>query len=178
MDNQTGVLTGNNILISSAVEEQKIISLHKFVILSIASFGLYEIWWIYKSWRYYQQKEDLDILPAARAIFCVFFLNSLFKKILNSAKDKGYQDDYSSVALFIGFFIMNIFTKLPDPYWLITTFSFVFFIPPFRALNYEKLNSGGFTATHQTYFNGRQIALIGFGSLFWCLVILGLFMEP
>jgi len=91
MDNQIGIFTHDSIVSNNDVEEQKIISLNKFIIPSFLSFDLYGIWWIYKAWRFYKQKENSDILPAARAIFCIFFLNSLFRKILVSAKEKGYQ---------------------------------------------------------------------------------------
>ncbi|MDI9862642.1 hypothetical protein [Flectobacillus roseus] len=79
------------------IDEQKIISLNKFIFLSIISFGAYEIWWIYKAWKFYQQKENLDIMPAARALFSIFFLNRLFNKILDFAKERGYKENYSSV---------------------------------------------------------------------------------
>ena len=106
MENQDEILDSGNLEITNVVEEQKIISLNKFIFLSIISFGTYEIWWIYKAWRFYKQKENLDIMPAARAIFSFFFLNSLFNKILEFAKKKEYQNSYSSVSLFIGFFVV------------------------------------------------------------------------
>jgi hypothetical protein len=177
MEDQDSILDPIEAQLASNVEEQKIISLNKFIILSIASFGLYEIWWIYKAWRFFQQKENLDILPAARAIFSIVFLISLFNKILSFAKEKGYIENYSSVGLFIGFFVGNALTRLPDPFWLVSIFSFVFLIPPFEALNYAKENSNDLVVTEQTSFSGRQVGLIVVGIIFWSLVILGMTME-
>ncbi len=57
-----------------------IISLKRFIFLSIISLGLYELWWIFKAWRFFAIKDHLNIMPAARAIFSIFFLYSLFKK--------------------------------------------------------------------------------------------------
>jgi hypothetical protein len=145
---------------TSEIDEQKIISLNKFIFLSIISFGAYEIWWIYKAWKFYQQKENLDIMPAARALFSIFFLNRLFNKILDFAKEKGYKESYSSVLLFIGFIFFNLLSELPDPFGMIALVSFIFLIPPFKALNYAKQNSTDFIVTEQTSFNGRQIGLI------------------
>ena len=31
---------------------------------SIISFGMYAIWWVYKAWRFYKQKEKLDIIKS------------------------------------------------------------------------------------------------------------------
>ena len=79
MENQDKILDSGDLETMDDVEEQ-IISLNKFIFLSIISFGTYEIWWIYKAWKFFQQKEGLDIMPAARAIFSIIFLNTLFNK--------------------------------------------------------------------------------------------------
>jgi hypothetical protein len=142
--------------------------------LSIISFGIYQIWWIYKTWRFFQEKDKLDIQPAVRTIFSIFFLISLFNKILNFAKEKGYTGSYSAIMLFAGFLVVSLLAQLPDPFWLISIISFVFCIPPFTALNFAKRNSTDFIATEQTSYNGRQIAIIVIGVIFWGLVLLGL----
>lgn len=175
MENQDA--HSDNLEVYSQIEEQKVISLGNFIILCIASFGLYSIWWIYKEWRFFQQKDNLDIMPAARAIFSIIFLIPLFNKILTFAKKKGYTQHYSSTLLFIGFFIGNLLSSLPDPLWLISIFSFVFFIPPFNAINYAKQNSNEFIVTQQDVFSGRQIGLIIIGLILWILILLGMFMT-
>lgn len=174
MLNQDEIIDKNIIPPINDIEEQKIININKFTILCIASFGLYQIWWIYKGWRFFKQKESLDIMPAARAIFSLFFLILLFNKILSFAKEKGYVENYSSTGLFIGFFICNLLSRLPDPIWLISLLSFLLLIPPFKALNYAKQNSNEFEVTEQTSFNGRQIGLIIIGLILWGLIFLGL----
>ena len=168
---------GDDNLKEHNIEAQQIISEEKFIILSIVSIGTYGIWWMYKAWRFYQQKEKLDIIPAARAIFSIFFLNSLFNKILDFAKEKGYNESYSSVSLFLGFIVANLLAVLPDPYWLISVFNFIFLIPSFKALNFAKRNSTDFEVIEQESFNGRQIALIVIGLILWGLFLLALTMD-
>jgi hypothetical protein len=116
-------------------------------------------------------------MPAARAIFSIFFLIPLFNKILEFALEKNYKSRYSSVMLFAGFIIVNIMARLPDPFWLISILSFVFFIQPFNALKFAKLNSTDMNVYEQVSFNGRQIALIIIGLIFWALVLLGLSLK-
>jgi hypothetical protein len=116
-------------------------------------------------------------MPAARALFSIFFLNSLFVKILEFAKEKGYRDNYSSTSLFIGFIIGNGLAKLPDPFWLISILSFIFFVPPFKALNFAKQNSTDFMVSEQSSFSGKQIALLVIGLIFWAFVLMGMTME-
>ena len=177
MENQDKFSKNDNLEVTYDIEEQKIISLNKFIFLSIISFGMYELWWIYKAWEFYKQKEKLNINPALYTIFSIFFLIPLLKKILNFAKEKGYNNSYSSILLYVGFWGLNLLTKLPDPFWLISIFNFVFFIPPFKALNFAKRNSSKFIVTEQTSYNGRQIVLIVIGVIFWSLVLLGLTMA-
>lgn len=129
---------------------------------------------MYKAWKYYKQKEKLDIVPAGRAIFAIFFLNALFGKIQDSAREKGYEKTYSTVPLFIGFFVVNALYRLPDPYSLLSLFSFVFIIPAFHALNFEKRNSPEISVIEQIGFSSRQIGLILIGLIFWVLALYGM----
>lgn len=177
MENQNEILDSTNLDRSNDIEEQQIISLNKFIFLSIISFGTYEIWWIYKAWRFYQQKENLDIMPAGRAIFSIFFLHSLFSKILDFAKEKEYKDSFSATSLFVGFIVASLLAQLPEPFWLISLVSFIFLIPPFKALNFAKQNSTDFIVSEQISFSGRQILLIAIGILFWGLILLGLYIK-
>jgi hypothetical protein len=159
---------------NNTIEEQQIISVNKFIVLSILSFGLYEIWWIYKSWRFFQQKDKLDILPIVRTIFSIFFLIPLFNKILDFANGKGYNRHFSSVLLFIGYIIVTLLANLPDPFWLISFLSIVFFIPSFNALNFARQNSTNFIVTEQLSYNRRQITIIIIGAIIWVLFLLGM----
>jgi hypothetical protein len=159
------------------IETQNIISLNRFIFLSFISFGTYKIWWVYKSWKFFKQKDELDINPIARSLFSILFFNSLITEILDFAQEKNYGKSYSSSFLFFGFLLLQLSAKLPEPFWLISTLSFIFFIPPFRALNFAKLNSTEFTVVEQSKFNTRQIILIIVGIVFWGLVILGMNIE-
>jgi hypothetical protein len=174
MENHNDILDNDLSESGNYIDEQQIISQDMFIVLCVASFGIYPVWWIYKAWKFYKQKEMLDIMPAARAIFSIFFLQNLLVKILDFAKEKGYEGNYSPFALFLGFLFTNMLSNLPDPLWMISILSFVFLISPFNALNYAKQNSDDFIVTVQTSFNGRQIGLIIAGLIFWGLVILGM----
>jgi hypothetical protein len=158
-------------------EAEQIISVNKFILLSVVSFGLYEVWWSYKAWRYYKEKESLDIMPAARAIFAIFYLYSLMEKIQGEAREKGYAKTYSSGWLFTGFIVANLISRAPEPFWIISFLSITCLIAPFKALNYVKQNSEGTTAVEQNSFNGKQIALLIIGLLLWVAVIYGLAIQ-
>ncbi|QNF31502.1 hypothetical protein HUW51_01715 [Adhaeribacter swui] len=178
MESQNISLNGADFSVDSTVETQYLISVPKFILLSILSFGLYEIWWVYKAWRFYQQKEDLDIMPAGRALFNLFFLYTLLKKIKNYANQKGVTTRYSVDLLFIGYLVSVFITKLPNGFGLLLGMSSVLFlIPPFKALNFAKRNSPELTVLEQNYFSGRQIAVLVIGAMMWFVIIMGMISE-
>jgi hypothetical protein len=162
---------------NSDVEEQTILDPGQFILISVATFGLYEVWWMYKVWRFYKQRDKLDIMPAPRAIFAFFFLHSLLSEILIFAKRKGYTTEYSPGLLFAGFIILNLLSRLPDPFWLISVSSVLCLIEPFKAFNFALLNSPEFVVNRQGFFSPKQIVLIALGSIMWVAVFAGLAME-
>jgi hypothetical protein len=157
--------------------EMNKINLNKFIFLSIMTFGLYEIWWVYKSWRFFQFKEETNILPTIRTIFNIIFLIPLLNKILEFSKSLGYKGNYNSVLLYIGFFLSGFLVYLSKPLLIISLFKFIFLIPAYNALIYAFDNCPGYKFTEQKSFNVRQIFLIVIGSIFWFLVLVGLFIK-
>jgi hypothetical protein len=165
-----------NDLENELIEMNKI-NLNKFIILSIMTLGLYEIWWVYKSWRFFQFKEETNILPTIRTIFNIIYLIPLLNKILKFSKSLGYKSNYYSVLLYIGYFLVGFLCYLSVPLLFVSLFKFVFLIPAFDALNYAFDNCPGYKFTEQKSFSGRQYFLIVVGSFFWFFVLVGLFFE-
>lgn len=54
------------------------ISIKKFILLSLFSFGLYIPYWSYKNWQYIKEVKRPDIWPIARALFNPFWFYALF----------------------------------------------------------------------------------------------------
>lgn len=156
---------------SNHIENLKVISVNKFIFLSFISFGLYQIWWIFKAWRFFLIKDKLNIMPAARAVFSIFFLYSLFNRIKNHAKEQGYINDFSPGWMYLAYLITTLLVYLPEPYWLISLCDIIFLIPAFKALNYAQKQI--VTTIEQEKFNTSQIILIIIGSIMWLLIFIG-----
>lgn len=161
---------------SSQIEPLKIISLKKFIFLSIITFSAYDIWWMFTAWRFFQQKDKSKIMPALRAIFAIFFLYPLLKRIKKFSTEEGDTPDYSPALLFIGYIFFSMLYKLPDPFWLISLGSIIFLIQPFQALNTAKRKSEQVVIIEQKSFSKPQIVLIIIFSIMWILILLGLFL--
>lgn len=57
-----------------------------FLLLDIFTLGCYRIYWSYYNWKAIKKADHSDISPFWRAIFGVFFAQSLFKRISDSIK--------------------------------------------------------------------------------------------
>lgn len=149
----------------------------KFINLDILSLGLYQIWWMYKVWRYYKEKNNLNIMPAARALFSIFFMYALIEKIQKDAKNKGYEKKYSSGGLFFLFIIFHLLSRLPDPFWIISFLGFLLFLQPLSAFNWAVDKSNYYKLNIRDGFNGKQIVILIVGGLFWLLLVISLFLP-
>lgn len=179
MDNINENLENENLSLDYPIEDQKLITTTQFLVLNFVTFGVYTLWWMYKEWRFIKEKENLDILPAARAIFSIFFIHSLFTRILDYAKSLGYSKSYSPVLLLV---LYIFFTLTSSISMLSSLFSLVWvflMIPPFQASNFAKLQDSRFNSEYQSSFSTNQIILLVLGVVCWYLFIVGfLFGEP
>jgi len=64
--------------------------------------------------------------------------------MLKLSREKGYKETYSSGWLTTFWLICLIIKELPDPYWLISVFTFIPILGPLNAINYywDKNNHG------------------------------------
>ncbi|WP_339719744.1 DUF3857 domain-containing protein [uncultured Paraglaciecola sp.] len=53
----------------------------KFIILSVGTMGLYEVYWAYRNWHAIKSKMNLDIMPIARGIFSPIWFYPLFSAL-------------------------------------------------------------------------------------------------
>jgi hypothetical protein len=96
----------------------------KLAVLSISTLGLYEFYWFYKNWQLVNQREGGSLSPFWRACFAPLFSYSLFRRIAESAVAQQCASTNPGL-LAIAWFIIFILWRLPDPYWLLSTFTFV-----------------------------------------------------
>lgn len=64
------------------------ISKRKLLIMSMGTLGFYSIYWFYKNWVRYNQRESANTWPLARTIFSIFFMHSLCSKLEVYHKEK------------------------------------------------------------------------------------------
>ncbi len=153
-----------------------VVSPVKLVVLSVATLGIYELYWFYENWKLIKEREKLDIMPFWRAFFGFFFCHSLFKHIKDSAGSHGVAVTFGPGTLTLAWILLTLCWRLPDPFWLISYFAVAAFLPVQKTVN--TLNS--LVAPHHdpnTRFSGLNIAGIVAGALLFILVVIAFFID-
>lgn len=136
-----------------------LVSIPKLVIMSVLTLNLYNIYWGYKNWQAVQQTENVNIHPKLRALFPVFFIRSLARRM-------GVTQPTKVVLTLIG---IALFTRLNNSLSLLSVLSFVPFIWMQQAVNAhhpaDKLSNA---------YSTTEKVLVVVGALLWVLVFIGL----
>ncbi|PCK08822.1 MAG: hypothetical protein COA42_07410 [Alteromonadaceae bacterium] len=163
-----------------------VVSIKKFTILFMATFGIYAVYWFYRNWRQYKNKNGDNIWPVARGMFSIFFAHSLFERIDGSLEKrslvyKWYPSSYASFYVII-VIAGRIVDKLSDksigsPYTdviSILTIPIVCYIlaKVQGAINLSQDDMNGSSNSNFTLPNYLWCAP---GAILWFLVFLGLF---
>ncbi len=97
----------------------KTTSIPKIVILSILTFGLYEVVWFYNIWKNLASNLDYKISPFWRAFFCSitnFFLFPIISKYIEKYTNNGFPPIIFATL----YLLLNATQRLNEPYWLIS----------------------------------------------------------
>lgn len=102
----------------------------KLVVMSIATFGLYELFWFYCQWRKIRDRDHLAIRPFWRAFFAYFFCYQCFRDIRDHAvTDGGQPARFPAGACAIGWIVLTLAGRGPDPLWLFSLGSGLMLLP-------------------------------------------------
>jgi hypothetical protein len=154
----------------------KIQPIWHFIILSFFSLGWYQFVWTYKRWHFIKARFQLKISPAKRTFFSLFFLYSLFKRIYIIAKENGYEKKTPISVLFLAAIIIPFLSFLPKPYWLISSLSFIPYIPIVKMLNYIYEKDQPNFVVQKKLSRGQKIFLI-LSIVYFALATIGSFFN-
>lgn len=101
----------------------------KFVLLTLVTFGLYELYWCYRCWKYVKANGRPDIRPFWRAVFAPLWLYSL-QKAINPAASKN-----RVMLIALVYFVMGLVSNFPDPFWIVSYLTFLPLLYVVREVN-------------------------------------------
>lgn len=152
------------------------VSKSKLIVMSLCTFGIYEIYWFYKNWKLIKERNGKNIRPFWRSIFAVFFCHSLFKSIRDSGDSHGFGSDINPGWLAVGYLGLSVTWRLPDPFWLVSMLTFLPLLPAQELINniHSKIAP---SANRNDRFSGKNIAVVILGGMLGLLALLGTFIT-
>lgn len=153
----------------------------KVALLSIATWGLYQLYWFHKQW-YRRKAHGEDVIPILRAIFAVLFAYSLFQTVNRESERRQPQglplggtlaEPLNAGALALGFFVLTMLYRLPGLVGMVGLLSFLPLMAVQKQMN-ELHAQMGLDPKAGTAFTAGTITALVIGGLFWVLVLIGL----
>jgi hypothetical protein len=147
----------------------------KLIVLSICSFGAYNIYWFYKNWKFLKVTQGLNIRPIWRAGLPIFYCYSLFKRVRECANENNEYVKYSPGWLAVGYVLLSISWQTTGSQshsflWLITMLAVLTLLPVQNVINSLNAKVASNIDINER-FSGWNITTIVFGIIMWGLVI-------
>lgn len=148
----------------------------KFVVMSLASFGIYGFYWLYQNWALERAHSGEDLSPFWRTFFSVIWIHSLLERVRQAAGAAQMPPAWTPGATTAAYLIISCSLFLPDPYWLASLLVVVPLLPVQRTVNALNAAVAPEVPRNDAY-TGKNVVLILVGLIFFLLVILGM-MAP
>jgi hypothetical protein len=159
----------------------------KFMILAFATMGMYSLYWFYKNWSLQRRAYGLNIWPAPRAIFAVFFTHQLFRAIDTQAHERGYApgwDASGQATLYVGLAVASHITgRFSEAANVGTALVLVSLglglasaAPLFAAQKVANLAAGDVEGRSNASITAANAVVILIGLLLWATVGVGVFV--
>ncbi len=147
----------------------------KFIVMSMCTFGLYELFWQYKNWQLISERTGRKLHSFWRAFFAYVFIYELLKEIRQVANDRGVINTMPAGMLAAAWIIVTLTWKAPEPISHLSTFAFIALLPAIQLINrVATTTSEGEPNSKFSVMNWVAI-VIGGGLLF--LTFLGSLMQ-
>jgi hypothetical protein len=147
------------------------IAIHKLVVMSGFTFGIYQIHWFYRQWNYIRMSERRGFNPAIRALFNGIFAYPLFRAIKQQGIARGVRFRWSPVVLAILWISLTIFsvgTGLRGFVGFAAVLPLIIVQSDINRLNNRESIDGR--------YNGANIVGIAIGAALWTLLSLGAYV--
>ncbi len=110
------------------------VSIMKFLVLSVCTFGIYQFYWFYTNWKIIKRREGSNISPFWRTFFIFLFCYALFDRIRKSAASLNAETAINPSLLTAAWIGISLAVNLPEPYMLIGFFQVLALVPIQRAV--------------------------------------------
>lgn len=98
----SNVSTDVDVLTENVGPRFYVVSVRKLVVMMFLTWGVYGIYWHYRNWATYKRATGDKVIPLLRALFSIFFLYPLLKRIDRGLEAKGGDHQWSPGFLTLG----------------------------------------------------------------------------
>jgi hypothetical protein len=153
------------------------VATHKFIVMSICTFGLYELYWAYKCWKRIHQRSSENLRPFRRDFFGRLYAFDLFARVRDYAKQNRVAVGWSSAWL------ASLYLAMALPLWrvnaLLGTLTMLSLLPLLPVVNTVQAirRAGKFRERLSDQYTGAHVAIIIVGGALVLLLVLARVMD-
>jgi len=152
------------------------VSLLKFTVLSLCTFGIYELYWFFRHWKRIRARGEPTISPFWRAVFIVFYCYSCFERIKRAGIFRGIDPVPPVGVLAVCYILATISWRLPDPFSLISFLNVIFLLPVQSYANKINAVDSPHHDPNSKFSTWNWLAVV-VGGLLFILAIIGTFLQ-
>lgn len=153
------------------------VSVSKLLVMSIASFGAYQIYWHYRNWKRYRARSTRRFSVLLRTFFAPLFCFRLFERMHHDSREAGLAGLPEPGVLALAYLCLNALLALPEPWWVLTFLNVVPLMVVQARVN--QLHAAVTpTARRNDAYSGANVALIVAGVFLFLMMLLGLLFPP
>ncbi|WP_313319867.1 DUF4234 domain-containing protein [Stenotrophomonas sp.] len=161
-----------------------VVSITKVVLLSIATLGMYSLYWFWNHWKRHKIDKKLSLWPVPRAIFAIFFAHSLNREIdyrlQRNRSNYRWSPGAWATLYVVSVILMRVISRIPET-MLSANLSFVLILLPLagqimalvRAQRAANLACGDPQALQNRRLTVANWFWLVLGGLFWLLIVVG-----
>jgi hypothetical protein len=146
----------------------------KLVVMSVVTFGFYEIFWFYKNWFYVKEHSQTKCWPLVRSIFSTITYYFLLQEIQKAGEVQGIKPSFALGVPAIAFFALTACWRLPDPFGLVGIFAPFALLPAQKYIN--SLNTVTPTEINDKFSVANWVAIV-IGGFLTLICMLGFFLP-
>lgn len=158
-----------------------VVSTRKMMILTLATAGLYMLFWNFKHWSNYRHATGESVWPVPRAIFAVFFTHSLCHKIEDhdvTGKRAAWSGDGPATGIVLIYILNYCLSWAGGGSRLLTLINYLAVIPIaflMKSVQAEvNARCGDPTGSSNDSLTGANIGWCVAGGLIWLLALVGI----
>lgn len=158
------------------------ISTGMFVVLMIASAGLFSVYWMYQNWRYLRDHGRRGISPFWRSMFSVIWVYDLFSSIKDhpeslATRVRSYSAGAAAIGYIVAVLVSNALAASDSLVWLSVAVSFLgvaCMLPVQKFI--ARVNTNTSPGKPQSATGAGLVVIVAAGALLGAFAVIGTFL--